>query len=178
LSDLVDYWAGDLDESDAERVELHLLGCDACTGESEAIARIVQTFKEAVPPIVTEAQTDELRARGLKVVENVFRPGERKLAVFAPEVDILIHRLTGMDLAGAERVSVLILTESTGRILFEDHFVPFDRDRGEVLVACQRHFAMFPPDVLFEVRAHGATGASPPTRFSVPHAFGTAPPES
>jgi hypothetical protein len=170
--DLVDYWARDLDEASAERVEEHLFGCAACTESSAFIARLAQTLKRAVPPILSDGELEALKARGLLIEENTFTPGERKQAVFRPGVDVLVHRLSGLALRDAERVSVLVLTESTGQPVFEDHFVPFDPARGEVLIACQRHFAVFPPDVVFEVRAHRASGDVVSARFFVPHQFG------
>ena len=61
--------------------------------------------------------------------------------------------------------------ESTGALLFEDHFAPFDRARGEVLIACQRHFVHFPPDVAFDVRAYAGPAELSATTFLVPHVF-------
>jgi anti-sigma factor RsiW len=37
--------------------------------------------------------------------------------------------------------------------------------------ACQRHFAMFPPDMVFEVRAREGGVAGPVARYFVPHLF-------
>jgi hypothetical protein len=168
---LVDYWAGDLAGAESDRVEEHLFACEACTAESERVARVAQAFHTAVPAVVGADQVRELRARGLVVEENSVAPGTRREAVFQPGVDILIHRLHGLDLALAERVHLSVRVESTGDVLFEDHFAPFDRARGEVLVACQRHFSSFPPDVVFDVRAHNPSGGVALTTFTVPHVF-------
>jgi hypothetical protein len=101
-------------------------------------------------------------------------PGTRREAIFQPGVDILIHRLYGLDLARAERVQLSVRVESTGDVLFEEHFAPFDRERGEVLVACQRHFSSLPPDIAFDVRAHDPSGRVSLTTFTVPHRFSPA----
>jgi hypothetical protein len=56
--------------------------------------------------------------------------------------------------------------------MLEEPFAPFDRERGEVLVACQQHFAELPPDVVFDVRVIPRGG--PPARdvrYVVPHLF-------
>jgi hypothetical protein len=168
---LVDYWAGDLPQAETERIDEHLFGCAACSGESERVARIAQALRDAVPAVVTEEQVRELRARGLVVEENQFAPGLRREVAFAPHVDILIHRLGGLDLARAERVHVSVWIESSGAVLFEDHFAPFDREHGAVLIACQRHFASFPPDVAFDVRTHDDSGAQSLATYLVPHRY-------
>ena len=170
---LVDYWAGDLDGAESDRVEEHLFACEACTAESARVARVAQAFHTAIPAVVGADELQELRARGLIVEENSVAPGTRRDAIFRPGVDILIHRLHGLDLALAERVQLSIRIESTGAVLFEDHFAPFDRARGEVLVACQRHFSSLPPDVVFDVRAHDPAGGVSLTTFTVPHVFST-----
>ena len=171
FQEIVDYYAGDLDDAVASRVEEHLFGCARCSGEAERVARVVAALRSSIPPFLTEHDLAELKARGLRVEENAFVAGERKEAIYRDGVDVLVHHLTGLDLQGADRLSVRVLVESTGALLFEDHFIPFDRERGEVLVACRRHFAVFPPDIVFEVQTHVPSGSGAVARFYVPHAF-------
>jgi hypothetical protein len=168
---LVEYWADDLDAAETERVEDHLFECAACTAEAARIAAVVQAFRGAIPPVVGRDQMLALRARGLAVEENPIAPGTRHEVHFPEHADILIHRLQGLDLANAERVYVGVRVESTGDLLFEDHFAPFDRTRGEVLIACQRHFAHLPPDVTFDVRAYVGPDQRSAATFIVPHVF-------
>ena len=40
----------------------------------------------------------------------------------------------------------------------------------------QRHFAAFPPDVVFEVFAHDDAGVVSSARYLVPHSFDVSPP--
>jgi len=168
---LVDYWADDLDEQTANDVEERLFACAACTLQSERIARIAQAFRAQIPPVISEAELAALRARGLVVVENRFLPSVRQEVLFAHATDLLIHRLSGLSLTDAERVEVVVRIESTGTIACEDKFAPFDRERGEVLIACQKHFAGLPPDVVFEVKAHGPSAPTSVAHFYVPHLF-------
>ena len=52
------------------------------------------------------------------------------------------------------------------------HFenVPFDAERGEVLVACQSHFAdLFPPDIVFSVELVSADQQEEVARYTVLH---------
>ncbi len=169
---LVDYWAGDLEAAETERVEGHLFACDECSADSARVAQVAHAFRSAIPVVVTAAQTAELRARGLAVEEKRFEPGKRTEVSFGASVDVLILRLAGMDLSRAERVHVGVRVESTGDALTDEHFAPFDRERGEVLVACQRHFAMYPTDIAFVVRVHERDGRTSSATYIVPHAYG------
>jgi hypothetical protein len=49
--------------------------------------------------------------------------------------------------------------------------VPFDRDAGEVLVACQRYFAMLPPNIVIEVTVHDREGGESRSLYPIPHVF-------
>ena len=69
-----------------------------------------------------------------------------------------------------------ITVEETGELLFEDPSAPFDRDSGEVLIACQRHFAGMPPNIVAEVRMRDALGAEQVARYLIPHVYQRAEP--
>ncbi len=168
---LVDYWAGDLDAVEVDRIDEHLMGCEHCSRESASIVRLVTALRGAVPPIVSADQVRELQACGLVVVTNDFVPDERKEAYFAVGVDLLVHRLGGLALGDATRVSVVVKAGPGEDTMMKDDFVPFDRDRGEILVACQRHFEGPPSDVVFEVHTHHESGAVTLARYLVPHVF-------
>jgi hypothetical protein len=152
-------------------LEEHLMGCAACSAESARVAAVIEGLRSVTPPLVTEAALSELKARGLRIVQNSFSPGERKLAVFTPGVDLLIHRLGGLDLSETERVRVTMLVEETGDVIFDDPSAPFERESGEVLVACQAHFAVYPPNLVAEVRARGRSSGEQVARYMIPHVF-------
>ncbi|HEY5946926.1 MAG TPA: zf-HC2 domain-containing protein, partial [Kofleriaceae bacterium] len=141
---LVAYWANDLDAHELDAVEQHLFSCDSCLAAAERVASIAQAFRTSMPPVISHAELTALRAQGLSLGENMFEAGKRQSVSFEAGMDLLIHHLSGLDLATAERVEVRVRTESTGAVIFEDMFAPFDRERGEVLIACQKHFAVFP----------------------------------
>jgi hypothetical protein len=170
-SRLVDYWAGDPDAAESDRIEEHLFGCESCSAQLARVAGIAEALRTAIPSVVAPDQMSQLRARGLVIEENPVAPGTRREVEFRPGVDILIHRLHGLDLARAERVQVSVSVESTGAMVFEDHFAPFDRARGEVLIACQRHFSHLPRDIAFDVRAYDGSGEVSRATFLVPHVF-------
>jgi hypothetical protein len=164
------YWANELTPAEVDEIDEHVFACDACTREAERVSRVVQAFRASLPPVIGRAELDALSTRGHVVFENEFAPGIRKTALFERGVDFLIHRLRGLDLAGAERVDVTVRSES-GETMFVDPFAPFDASRGEVLIACQRHFEAFGhPDVAIDVRVHRG-GASTLATYLIPHVF-------
>jgi hypothetical protein len=168
---LVAYWSSDLDAAAHDAIEDHLFACDACFTNAERVAQIAQAVRTSLPPVISQADLEALRAQGLAIVENAFEAGKRQSVAFAAGVDLLIHRLGGLDLGDAERVQVTVRNESGGPVIFEEMFAPFDRERGEVLIACQRHFAAYPPDVVFDVRVHRAQRAPALATFIIPHLF-------
>jgi hypothetical protein len=166
---LVAYWADDVPNLDD--VETHLFACARCTRELERIAAIAIAIRALIPPVIDRATLDLLRRRGLRIVESSFSPGERREVVFREGTDILLHRLAGLSLADADRVELVVSSESSREILVHEANVPFDAEHGEVLIACQRHFSSMPGDVVFEVRAHRRGGPVDVSRYFVPHRF-------
>jgi anti-sigma factor RsiW len=168
--DLVAYWAGDLAPADVDRIDEHLMGCGPCSAESMRVSTLARALHALIPVVVTRAMLETLRAQGLRVEENTFAPGQRQPAVFASEIDLLIHRLAGLDLSATRRVRVTVRVESTGEVLAEVPDAPFDVHEG-VLIACQRHYRTKPPDTVFEVRAIEPSGAEQTAVYTIPHVF-------
>jgi hypothetical protein len=170
LEQLVAYWSKDLDAGAEAAVEEHLFACDTCFANAERVQRVVQAFRIGPPPVISQTELEALRAKGLTLGENSFGPGQGETVTFARGIDMLIHHLTGLDLTGAERVEVIVRSKSHG-VIFEEPVAPFDRQRGEVLIACQRHFAAFPPDIVFDVRVHEPGTAGAIATYEIPHVF-------
>jgi hypothetical protein len=127
---LIDYFADDVEPAQLDAIEGHLFACTSCTAEAERVVQVVASLR-ALPPVgITRAQIAALQARGVRVREADFAAEVRKVAEFTPGDDVLIHHLSGLDLAHAERVHVTVKVESSGATLVEDHFAPFDRERG------------------------------------------------
>jgi hypothetical protein len=91
--------------------------------------------------------------------------------VFRADTDLLVHRLGGLDLTHAANVGITLSVEETGHVMIAEPSVPFDRDSGEVLLACQAHFASFPKNIVAEVRTRDQTGAEQTARYVIPHTF-------
>jgi hypothetical protein len=107
---------------------------------------------------------ESLRARGYIVEDNVVLPDVRNHVTFTKQ-DFIIHRLRGLSLAEAQHVSVRVEAEESGEVLVDLPSVPFERD--EVLIACQRHFASFPPNIVVVVKSD----VEAEKRFYVGHTF-------
>jgi hypothetical protein len=169
--EIVAYWADDLPAADVDRLDEHFMGCAACAEASARIAVLAEAMRTIIPPVVDHAALAALRARGYRIRDNPLQPGERKPAVFEATTDLLIHKLAGLDLTEATNVALLLTVEETGDVLLDDPSVPFDRDSGEILIACQQHFARFPPNIVAQVHVHGAAGAESVARYPIPHVF-------
>jgi hypothetical protein len=169
--DLVAYWAGDLDAEQTDRIDEHLMGCEVCSASSGRVASVTEAVRAMVPLFLSQARVTALRARGLKVVENPVVAEERKPALFPLGVDVLLHRLGGLDLARAQSVAIKVSNEDTGEVLLEDPQIPFDAGTGEILVACQRHLGEISCTIVFEVRARDSSGATKVSTFAIPHVF-------
>jgi hypothetical protein len=160
---LTAYWLGEL--TDADALEEHLFACDRCAAANEKLGELVHALEGWIPPIISNARRDRLLAQGKKLVFNPVAPGESH-ARFDAGIDVLLHQLA-VDLAKAERVDVEV-THGTGfHVTFEN--VPFDREAGVVLVACQRHFQALPGDPTFHVYAFEAGARRKAAEFTIVH---------
>jgi L-lactate utilization protein LutC len=80
-------------------------------------------------------------------------PGEHTKVVFRAQ-EFIIHHLGGLDLASVERVGVSVTVAESGHVLAEHAHAPYDAERARSLIACQSHFVVFPPNIVFEVTAY------------------------
>lgn len=170
---LVAYWAGDLDATRSDEIEAHVFGCATCTALSERIAGVTETMRSLEPPLISSARLAELRATGRRIDDNFVAPGERKRVVFATQ-HMIVHRLGGLELDGVDRVDVVVRDDATNRIIAELPEAPFDPETAEVLVACQRHFIVFPPNIAFELSTFGGGSPKQTTRYVVEHEWALA----
>ncbi len=160
--------SGELDEATAASLEAHLFECDPCAEAWTSLASLVGGLRETIPMVISHARRDRMVASGKRLSVTEVSEGVDTPALFSPELDLLVFALK-VDLAKVDRVRVdIVAPDGSKRFIEED--VPFDRARGEVLVACQRHFeGMFESDPTFEVYA-----MEPPRRlasFRVLHAW-------
>jgi hypothetical protein len=166
--DLVAYFAGD--HPDENVVEEHLFACAECTREGERTAAITETIRAMIPVVIDHAALARLQGRGVRVLENAVAPEVQSHIVFPTDVDLVVHRLQGLDLKDASRVDVRVYSESTRKELAHVPAAPFDRDAGEIMIACQRHFSVMPPDTVMEVVVRSPRGETT-RRYPIMHDF-------
>ena len=122
-----------------------------------------------VPPVLSAAHLAQLERAGRVQAFNVMRAGATARVLYPDEGRLLVHRLGGIDLSDAQRID-LALHDVGGREVGGIENVPFDRERGEIVVACQRHFAeIFPRDVVFTVLSAGGERRDVLGRYTVEH---------
>jgi hypothetical protein len=143
---------GGLDEATAAALEAHLFECDPCAEAWTNLASLVAGLRETIPMVISHTHRERMVASGKHLSITEVPAGVDTPARFAPGLDLMVFALK-VDLADVDRVRVDIVSpDGSKRFIEED--VPFDRARGEVLVACQRHFeGMFESDPTFEVHA-------------------------
>jgi hypothetical protein len=148
---LVALWCGELDPARADELDEHLFGCDDCARAAERLGELIGGLREVIPPVISHAHRDRLVAAGKRLLLTPVSAGVDARAVFAPDVDLLVHVLRA-DLTGAERVDVELVDEH-GAVRLQLVGVPFDPRAGEVLIACQRHYEHHPYAPTFHVHA-------------------------
>jgi anti-sigma factor RsiW len=162
----LDYFSGEA--ADEAALEAHLFACAACAEAAAGVAAVVTALREMVPPLLTGEALARLHARGVRVVEQPLLPGGPHEVVFPDHADILLFRLGGLALAGAQAVEFTMRAEASGEVLWVE---PAPVEAGEVLVACQRHFAALPANTVAEVRTRDAGGQESVTRYTIHHRF-------
>ncbi|HEX5660172.1 MAG TPA: hypothetical protein VFX59_23420 [Polyangiales bacterium] len=163
---LVDYWADDHPDPDA--VELHTMGCAECTERSASVGAVARALGKLLPPLLTPGMLSALQARGLRIAQNVFAPGDRREVPFPVDLDVLIHRLEGLA-DDVVRLDFKMFVESTGAAITALDDVPFVQ--GAALLACQQHYASLPWDAVVELHATHRDGRKSQTRYTILHRF-------
>ncbi|HUS66761.1 MAG TPA: zf-HC2 domain-containing protein [Kofleriaceae bacterium] len=165
---LHDYFAGALAGTDEASVEEHVFTCDRCAAAFDAAGALADGLRRWVPPVVSHAWLARERARGTPVRLVDLRDGAQTAAEFSRGLTFLVFVLRG-DLAGASHVAVEVCNEAGEHMsLFEP--VPFDAERGEVLIACQRHYLdEFPRALRFRVLAGTGEAQRVVGEFGVDH---------
>lgn len=169
---LVAYWAADLEPGAQDALEAHLMGCAACSAEAARVAAITETFRHALPPLLSPELLAQLRAKGLRITENPIAPGEVNVARVGFDVDVFVHRLGGLALAQAQRVTFEMRVEGTDRVMIAVDDAPFDREGNAVLVACHAHYASLPPNLVVDVRTLSSDGSEALATYTIHHLFG------
>ncbi len=169
---LLDYLKGELPESDDQELESHLFRCATCSSEAERLAGLLTSIADAAPTILSPSRFAGLEREGRIERINEMIPGQTAEVLFPESGRLLVHRLGGIDLSSARRIDIDVAASAdSGRealLHFED--VPFDAERGEVLVAFHSLFGeLFPPDIVLSVEVVSADHLVEIARYTVHH---------
>ena len=116
FADAVDYWAGDLASADAERLEAHAFGCDACARELAAVGAlaggVAATLRDGrLHTVITDALLNRLAADGVRIrTFTLDGPGVVPCAVWAGD-DLVVSRIRA-DFTGLDAVTVVTRRDS------------------------------------------------------------------
>jgi len=135
---LHDYFAGEMTGVDAHRLEEHAFECERCGRAFDRCGRLAARLRDLVPPVVGRERLERMLARGTPIRITPVAAGRPVTVEFSDDVTFLIHALRA-ELAGASRVDLEFLSPD-GDMVAGVSYVPFDAERGEVLIACQHHY--------------------------------------
>lgn len=137
LTTLVDYWFEDAVPAEQERVEQHLMECEACSARLRGLVELGADVRRAVRDgavqvVVTPAFVATAARHGLRTREYRVPPGGRVACTVTPEDDLLLSRLEG-NFKGVSRLDVVSSWEGGPEQRVED--VPVSPDARELILA-------------------------------------------
>jgi hypothetical protein len=135
---LVDYFAGDLSNTESERIDLHLLSCAECSAGAGALAPLLAALYQHVPYVLSAAGLHALECRKLRIASSVVPADARTLVPFPDDADLLVIKLKAPLTQVAQLDCELRTLDGHPILALTD--VPFDAQEGSVQIACQRHF--------------------------------------
>lgn len=137
VSTLLEYWLGELDQAQEERLDEHLLGCGHCSMALQSLVDLGIGIRSAVRSgavhvAVPSGFTERLAAEGLRLRTYRVPANESVYCTVAPDDDLLITRLAIP--AGETGRLDLVCVSSEGAPLERLDDVPFDVASGEVIL--------------------------------------------
>lgn len=134
---LLDYWLRETDPATTERVDEHLMQCDACGGELDRLVALGEGVRGAfrqgfVMAVASDALVRQLDAQGLRIREyRLPRDGSVHCTV-APDDDVLVTRLEA-PLQGVARLDAVAHRSTEPGVQHRLEDLPFEEKAGEVL---------------------------------------------
>jgi len=163
---------GDLTDDEAAAFEEHYFACEACFDRATHMRELILKLETALPPILSADQLAMLEAsrRSLPVVH--VQPGEGGTVRLGGTHSLAVWALH-CDVAGVTRVDLEARRE-TGEPLFTFRDVPFDAERGQVLLPCHVHYYRAPsadPRFFARLSARDSSGSRPLGEYLLNHEF-------
>jgi hypothetical protein len=154
---------GELDPPAAERFEEHYFRCDACFQRARHMQRLIEQLRASLPPLLTADRRSALESsqpvRAVRVPAGaratLHMSASAPLGIWVMEAPL--EQVTRVDFEARSR---------EGALMFALSDVPFDVQRGEVVLACQLHYRALGLDEEMHVRL---TGTSSSGRHAIGH---------
>lgn len=133
---LVEYWFGELEPQDEQRLEEHLLDCSDCSERLGELAQLGAGISAAfrrgeLRAVISPALLAKMKSEGLRLREYRVSPGEAAQCTIGAEDDAVVGRLQA-PLAGVTRID-LVRLDAAGQVRLRLPDIPFDPAAGEVL---------------------------------------------
>jgi hypothetical protein len=133
--ELADWWAGELEPSQSERLEEHLLACGPCARRGERVGDLVGGIEAvarsgSVRGVTTPALLSRLERDGVRVHRYRIAPGQVVPCSVWPEDEVMATVLDVRALAGEDAQRFDLLTVMGGEPAFREADVPLDRATG------------------------------------------------
>ncbi|RYF16972.1 MAG: zf-HC2 domain-containing protein [Comamonadaceae bacterium] len=134
---LLDYWLRETDPATTERVDEHLMQCDACGEELDRLVALGEgvrgAFREGfVMAVASDAFLRQLGAQGLRIREYRLPPEGSVNCTVAPDDDVLVTRLEA-PLQGVSRLDAVAHRSTEPGVQHRLEDLPFEETAGEVL---------------------------------------------
>jgi len=171
LETIAAFTLDELDPAEAERFEEHYFECDACLAQAASLRRLVAELGASLPPVLTSARRRALEAERPGLTQVTVNPGETA-TIRLNDADNVGFWVMRAPLAGVCRVD-FEARDAEGAPLFAFTDVPFDADKGEVVLACQSHYRALPGGSTLRVRltATDAAGTRSVGEYTLDHRF-------
>ena len=176
---LLDYWARDLADSEADRVEEHLFACGDCTTRLHRLAALgpglaTLVRQGRVAGIVSRALLNRMQRDGIHVRMYSLGPGETVPCAVFPGDDLVVAALRA-DFSGVDAVTLSVTgPENSPRDEIND--VPVSGPEGEVLWATPAAVVRQMPSMRLQLTL-ASTGATRAElgRYVLDHSASTPP---
>ena len=175
FGDVVDYWAGDLPEAEADRIEQHVFACAECARElaaAQALARdIASVAREGrLHSVVTDAILNRLAADGVRIRTYTLEgSGVVPCAVWADD-DLVVSRIRA-DFEGADSVTI-VTRQASGEEVARVSDIVLRPGQHEILNAFSAAHLRKLPATRVHVTVTGQTGSEERTiaEYTLEHA--------
>lgn len=171
LSSAVAWALGELEATDESAFEQHFFECTECEARLVGIQRLLATLRASLPPVLTEQRRVALEARHPGIQRVSVSPGGRGQIRLSPSAPLGLWLMLA-DFSDVTRVD-FEGTSPDGNVLFSLPDVPFDRERGQVVLPCQEHYRNLPVTAEMRVRltATSSNGSKRSTEYLLDHLY-------